>query len=92
MTYDDTNRGAIWGNDRKEKETQPDFKGNANVDGVEYWVSAWKRGPDDNPKGPSLRFSFTKKDEQPGAVAAPSAPPPSNVTEFGGKGSDDIPF
>ena len=43
MSYDNTNKGAIWKNDNRERDTQPHFKGNLNVDGVEYYVSAWKR-------------------------------------------------
>lgn len=62
--YDRTNRGAIWKNDKKEKDTHPDFKGDLNVNGVEYWVSAWKRKPDANPKAPALSFSITPKQEQ----------------------------
>jgi len=61
--YDNTNRGQIWPNDRKEKETQPDYKGSINVDGKDYWLSAWKRKPDANPKAPVLSFSVQAKDE-----------------------------
>lgn len=83
MSHDDTNKGAIWRNDKKETERQPDFKGQANIDGVEYWVSAWKRGPNDNPKSPALRFAFTAKEQK------PSAPQPqSGGVDF----EDDIPF
>jgi hypothetical protein len=83
--YDNTNRGQIWPNDRKEKDTQPDFKGSINVEGEEYWVSAWKRKPDANPKAPSLSFSIQKKDEQ-----APEQPPAASGAA--GDGFDDIPF
>lgn len=62
MSYDETNKGAIWGNDKKETDRHPDFKGHVNVDGKEYWVAAWKRGPNDNPKAPALRFALTPKD------------------------------
>ena len=62
--YDETNRGAVWPNDRmREGKKDPEFTGSLNVDGVEYWVSAWKRKPDANPKAPSLSFSVNRKDE-----------------------------
>ena len=58
MPYDNTNRGAIWGSDKKETEKHPDFKGKLNVEGVDYWVSAWKRKPDQIETAPSLSFSI----------------------------------
>jgi hypothetical protein len=87
--YDDTNRGQIWGNDKKEKDTQPDLKGSVNVDGKEYWVSAWKRKPDANPKAPALSFRLQSKDEahnQGMAGASQAAQPASDDL------ADDIPF
>ena len=60
--YSNENRGAIWKNDRKETETQPDFKGSLNVGGKDYWVSAWKRKPDANPNAPALSFSVQEKE------------------------------
>lgn len=65
MSYDNTNRGSIWPNERREKDTHPDFRGTLNADGVEYWVSAWKRRPDANPRAPSLTFSIQKKETKP---------------------------
>jgi len=35
--------GALFVNDRKENERQPDYKGDAKVDGVDYWLSGWKK-------------------------------------------------
>ena len=61
--FDNTNRGAIWPNDRREKETHPHFTGTLNVDGKEYWVSAWKKKPDAKPGAPSLSFSVNPKDD-----------------------------
>ena len=46
--YDNTNRGALFVNQRKETEKHPDYNGNINIDGKEFWVSGWK--------------SFSKKD------------------------------
>ena len=62
--YDDNNRGQIWPNDKEGNEKRPDFKGSLNVEGVEYWVSGWKRKEGANPKSPSLSFSIQKKEEK----------------------------
>ena len=80
MEYDNTNRGSIWKNDKKETEKHPDFTGSLNVEGVEYWVSAWKRKPDANPKAPALSFSIKAKEQQ-----APQAAPQADF-------DDPIPF
>ena len=65
MGYDNTNRGSIWKNEKKETDNHPDFTGNLDVDGVEYWVSAWKKKADANPNAPSLSFSIKPKEEKP---------------------------
>lgn len=62
---DKTNRGAIWKNDKKEKDTHPDFTGSLNVDGVEYWVSAWRRKEGAAPKAPALSFTVKPKEAKP---------------------------
>lgn len=75
MAYDNTNTGAIWKNDDKDSDKHPDFKGQANINGQEFWVSAWKRSPDANPKAPALKFSFKLKESQaPQAKAAINKP------------------
>lgn len=63
MSYDNNNKGAIWGNDRKQNDNHPDFKGQATINGVEYWVSAWKRKPDASPSSPALSFSVQPKEQ-----------------------------
>jgi hypothetical protein len=37
-----TNRGSMFENDRKTKDTQPDFTGSIDVNGTIYWLHAWK--------------------------------------------------
>jgi len=64
MEYDNTNRGSIWKNDKKETDKHPDFTGSLNVDGVEYWVSAWKRKEGAAAKAPALSFSIKPKEER----------------------------
>lgn len=63
--YDNRNRGALWGNRDKQQENHPDFKGELDVDGRKYWVSAWKRREDASPKAPALSFSIKPKEDQP---------------------------
>lgn len=61
--YDQTNRGSIWKNEKKATDSQPDFIGSINVEGVEYWVSAWKRKEGASQKAPALSFSISPKDK-----------------------------
>lgn len=94
--YDNTNRGSIWKNDRKEKDTHPDFKGSLNVEGKEYWVSAWKRKEGANPKAPALSFSIqAKENAQAGGASYPSPSQPGGTEPAQAPESfvdDDLPF
>ena len=60
--HDNTNRGAIWKNPKKTTDKHPDFTGSLNVDGVEFWVSAWKRKEGASEKSPALSFQIQPKD------------------------------
>ena len=35
------NSGALFTNDKREKETHPHYQGKATINGVDYYVSAW---------------------------------------------------
>ena len=35
------NTGALFKNNEKDSDTHPDYRGNLNVDGTEFWLSAW---------------------------------------------------
>lgn len=35
------NSGALFANDKREKDNHPTHTGSATIDGVDYWVSAW---------------------------------------------------
>lgn len=87
--FDNNNRGSIWKNEKKETETHPDFTGSLTVEGIEYWVSAWKRKQDASEKAPALSFSIKRKDEKPAEKAAPKSSPAKDA--FAGM-DDDIPF
>jgi hypothetical protein len=70
--YDNTDRGALFKNDRKEKESHPDYKGSINVGGVEFWLSAWIK---EGAKGKFMSLSVQAKDAQTKPAAKPAAKP-----------------
>ncbi len=51
--------GILFKNDRKEKDSHPDYTGRATIDGVEYFMSAWIK---DGAKGKFMSFSFKPKE------------------------------
>lgn len=68
--YDDTNRGALFTNDRKTSDKHPDLKGSINVEGKEYWVSGWfKTGK----SGGFTSLSVTPKEARTDASERPTA-------------------
>lgn len=79
--YDNTNTGVLFKNDRKEKDTHPDYTGNINADGKEYWLNAWVK---DGKNGKYFSFSLKAKDAKP-ANASASAP----IDDLD---SEDVPF
>jgi hypothetical protein len=40
-SYDNRNRGVLFGDDKKADEGDRDYSGQLDVDGVEYWLSGW---------------------------------------------------
>lgn len=101
MTYDNTDRGVLFKNDRKNSDSQPDYKGNINVGGVEYWLSAWVK---EGAKGKFMSLSVTQKEAQQRPPAQQATPKRNDYAEQSGGtraqtsgGSladidDDIPF
>ena len=41
MQYDNRNTVVIFKNNKREKETHPEYRGTVNVDGKEYEISLW---------------------------------------------------
>jgi uncharacterized protein (DUF736 family) len=83
--YDNTNRGALFRNNRKEQPNHPDHTGTLNVDGKDYYVNAWVK---ESKKDGKKYFSLSVKEK--GVNAPPRTP------QAAGTGTpdfdDDIPF
>jgi hypothetical protein len=81
--YDNTNRGTMSRNRRKELDTHPDFAGSINIEGVEYWLNGWVK---DGKNGKFFSLSVRPKD----AERKPAAKLEDTADYFGD--SSDIPF
>ena len=68
--YDNTNRGVLFDNDRKEKDTHPDMQGTLNINGVDHWFSGWWKDARDGSE--FLSLSIGKPKEQQGERRAPA--------------------
>lgn len=55
------NSGVLFRNDKKDKETSPDYKGNITVAGTEYWLSAWIK---EGKSGKFMGLAVNPKDAQ----------------------------
>lgn len=62
MGYDNTNSGALFRNERRKNDRQPEFTGSINVEGVEYWMSAWVKEAKSSGKK-FFSIALTAKDE-----------------------------
>lgn len=80
--YDNNLTGVLFKNDKGDNEKRPDYKGSAEIEGVQYWVSAWIR---DTAKGKCLSMKYERKEQQ--TAPAPQHPAPQQSAI-----DDGIPF
>lgn len=84
------NSGSLFKNNRKEKDTHPDYNGSCRIEGRDYWISAWlKEGKDG---GKYFSFAFKRKD---GTADRPQqSKPVLDNTRAGGRADldDEVPF
>lgn len=88
--YDNTNKGVLFRNDNKTDSRQPDHKGSINIEGKEFWVSAWVKEAGPAAKNPGQKFfslAVTPKDSNSGSNSRNNASRPVS-DDF----DDDIPF
>lgn len=60
--YDNTNRGALFRNDKAASDKHPTHTGKINVDGRDYYLNAWVK---DGKKGKFFSLSVKPMDAQP---------------------------
>ncbi len=41
MKFDNSNRGALFKEEKKKAETDPDYSGTVNVNGADFWLKGW---------------------------------------------------
>ena len=85
--YDNNLTGVLFKNDKRESETHPHAKGSAEINGVEYWVSAWTNTDKNGNKYQKLKFTLKEEANQRGQEQARQV-----VDSGGGDFDDDIPF
>lgn len=92
--YDNTNRGTIAKNDRKEQDSHPDIAGSINVAGVDYWINGWLKT---NSRDGSKFYSLTVKPKQERAQQIVNESRQQSYGEasggsYAGDLNDDLPF
>lgn len=79
------NTFTLFRNDKKEKDTHPDYKGSALIDGEEFWLSAWIK---DGKNGKFMSGSLQPKEQRQDAKQASyDRQKPAPADDF-----DQIPF
>lgn len=93
--YDDTNRGAMFFESDKESDRHPDYKGTINVDGKDYWLSAWDKVSKNGKNYISISVKLKEsRIEQSGyeKAKAVASSLKKDVTDTDTINLDDIPF
>jgi uncharacterized protein (DUF736 family) len=84
--FDNTDRGVLFNNkERKSKDTDPDYSGSINFNGVDCWLSGWIKESKEGKKYFSL--SVKPKEQQARQVSQPTRKA-ARVDDM----EDDLPF
>jgi len=89
--FDNTNKGVLFSNKDRDSESKPNAKGSINIEGVEYWLSAWTNTDKNGNKYQKLSVQPKEKVQQQGmqqAQYAVNAPAPAAPFDD----NSDIPF
>lgn len=78
------NTASLFKNEKKTEEKQPDYKGKANIGGVEYFISGWINETKNGSNYLSLKFGEVEQGLKPENKEEPQQKP---VRE-----ANDLPF
>lgn len=87
MTDKKNNRGRLFRNKNRTNERQPTHKGDATINGADYWVSAWTM---ESAKDGERFFSMTFEDKETAKTYTKTVPQGQNPN--GIELDDDAPF
>jgi len=74
--YDNTNSGALFKNDKQGNDNWPDYRGQINVNGEDFWISAWlKTSKKDGKKYMSLAIQANDKKQSSQSSRQPARQP-----------------
>lgn len=79
--YNNEMQGTLFRNDKKETDKHPDYKGSAQINGEEFWLSAWINTSKDGKKYMKLKFDPKQAQEA-----------PANTVVITDEMDDDLPF
>jgi len=81
MAYEQRdNSGSLFKNDRKEKDTHADYRGDGMVNGQLVWINSWVKTASNGK--PFMSMTFQAKEQQAAKPVAKAAP----------ELDDDMPF
>ena len=86
MAYDNTNSGMMARNERRDTDKHPEFTGSINVEGTDFWLSAWVNEGKAGGKMEGKKYFSIKLTRKEGGS---STSRPASDSSFV---SDDIPF
>ena len=86
--YDNELCGALFKNNERRNDKDPDYRGQCEIDRVQYWISAWiNESRKDGSKFMSLRFTPKQTREHKGA-----AKNPPDKKSYDKPFDDEVPF
>lgn len=78
--------GVLFRNNRKEKDTHPDYNGTCMIDGSEYYMNAWLKESKNGNK--FFSFSFKEKGEKHRQITERQ----QQMNQYSNDMDEDIPF